>query len=525
MVYEDDDLLVVNKPPGWNTHSPAPYAGEGVFDWLRHREPRWAGLGIVHRLDKETSGLMVFGRTPRAHRELTDQFSRHRVVKRYTCLTDRPVQRGEWTVISALVRAGDRYRSRPLAVGGLRAETRFRVLGRESDRTWIEAEPLTGRTHQIRVHASESGIPLLGDSLYGGSDFHRLALHSSHLAFNHPNGLQERVWTVPADFSRSGVEALRSAVIHPDETNAFRLWNGASDDVPGWQVDVCGYHWLAQTTLPVESNFLPPWILERSDALGSSAPGLYLKHLRRDVRSTGPEDAAPVWVRGPRADEPQVIRENGVSFEISFQAGYSIGLFLDQRENRRRLARRHIAAGFSLGPPGGELLNTYAYTCAFSVCGAIGGAKTTSLDLSRKYLDWGRRNFALNGLNPDEHDFIYGDTFDWLKRLGRRGKRFDTVVLDPPTFSRSREHGDFRAEQDYGRLVTAALAVLRPGGVLLASTNASRWAPEDFLAEVRGAALRSGRTVQQEHYVPQPVDFPISREQPAYLKTVWLRLG
>ena len=68
-------MVVVNKPAGWNTHAPSPYAGEGIYDWLRHREPRWASLAIIHRLDKETSGVMVFGKTPLANRSLTEQFA------------------------------------------------------------------------------------------------------------------------------------------------------------------------------------------------------------------------------------------------------------------------------------------------------------------------------------------------------------------------------------------------------------------------------------------------------------------
>src|SRR5213594_3472825 len=79
LLFEDDHLLVVNKPAGLNTHAPGPFAGEGLYDWLRHREPRWATLAIIHRLDKETSGLMVFGKTPLANRLLTEQFAKHSV--------------------------------------------------------------------------------------------------------------------------------------------------------------------------------------------------------------------------------------------------------------------------------------------------------------------------------------------------------------------------------------------------------------------------------------------------------------
>jgi 23S rRNA (cytosine1962-C5)-methyltransferase len=208
-----------------------------------------------------------------------------------------------------------------------------------------------------------------------------------------------------------------------------------------------------------------------------------------------------------------------------------VGLFLDQRDNRRRLLTGHIAAGFSLFDSQlkthnskFQVLNTFAYTCGFSVCAAKAGGRTTSLDLSKKYLEWGKRNFVRNGLDPAGHDFIFGDAFDWLRRLAKKGKSFDVILLDPPTFSQSKEHGAFRVEKDFGRLVATALPLLGTGGVLFASTNAADWPAENFLAAVEGAIHAAGRKVVQQHYVPQPPDFPITRAESAYLKTVWLRV-
>jgi 23S rRNA (cytosine1962-C5)-methyltransferase len=213
---------------------------------------------------------------------------------------------------------------------------------------------------------------------------------------------------------------------------------------------------------------------------------------------------------------------------MRFDQGYSVGLFLDQRDNRRRLLTGHIASGFPLmdSPVANpEVLNCFAYTCAFSVCAALGGARVTSLDLSKKYLDWGRRNFVLNGLDPSAHDFIFGDVFDWLRRLGKKGRQFDCLLLDPPTFSRSKERGDFRAERDYGTLVASAAAVLKPGGTLFVSTNAARLEPEVFLSQIREALAGVGRRILKDQYIPQPSDFPVSREEPAYLKTLWMRVA
>src|ERR1700757_328651 len=113
VIFEDEHLLAVNKPAGWNTHAPSPYAGEGIYDWLRHREPRWASLAIIHRLDKETSGVLVFSKSAVANRSLTDQFTRRAVQKRYLFLTNRETPAKPFTIQTMLVRAGEKYLSRP----------------------------------------------------------------------------------------------------------------------------------------------------------------------------------------------------------------------------------------------------------------------------------------------------------------------------------------------------------------------------------------------------------------------------
>ncbi len=576
VIFEDEHLLAVHKPAGWNTHAPSPHAGEGIYDWLRHREPRWASLAILHRLDKETSGVLVFGKTPLANKSLTEQFAGRQVRKKYLLLTDRQAPAKEFTAKSTLLRIGEKYASRP---GGEMAETKFRrSRGDEAQikienqletphvvsDNCVEASPLTGRTHQIRVHAAESGFPILGDTLYGGTPAARVFLHAAEISFKHPATGEPMTFSAPAGFDNNGQTggasdpasrslqsanilqtaspgssgasphlstdarlALRTAVIEPDATNAFRLIHGASDGWPGWFVEKLGDFLLSQAEAPLSAK-----LNEELSRLAKifSAHGAYHKILSRQVRRSTTTEASPQLVLGEAAPERFEILENGVRYELSFNEGYSVGLFLDQRDNRRRFLTGHIAANFPLfkseiGNRKSEILNCFAYTCGFSVAAAKAGAQTTSLDLSKKYLEWGKRNFALNGLDPAAHDFIYGDTFDWLRRLAKKGRAFDAVVLDPPTFSQSKEHGTFRAEKDYGKLVTAALPVLKPGGVLLASTNAADWPPEEFLADMEAAVHAAKRKIRQRHYVPQPPDFPISRAEPAYLKTVWVKIG
>lgn len=517
-------MLVVNKPAGMNTHAPSPYAGEGIYEWLRHREPRWSKLAIIHRLDKETSGVLVFGKTSTANRSLTEQFTEHAIRKKYQLITDRPVKSGNVTVISSLVRAGEKYLSRPLHAGGERAETLFRARDSVAGRTLVEAEPVTGRTHQIRVHASAEGFPILGDTLYGGTTESRVYLHAAELTLKHPVTGEKVTFSEPANFEADAREALRKALVASQETNAYRLIHGAADGWPGWYVDRLGEFFLSQAEGPL--NVAQQEELQRLMSI-YGARGAYHKMLTRQVRRTSVPQASPQLVMGEASPGAFTIRENGVQFELSFNEGYSVGLFLDQRDNRRRLLANHVAAEFPLftqGAARAEVLNTFAYTCGFSVCAAKAGSRTTSLDLSKKYLEWGKRNFTLNQIDLAGHDFIYGDAFDWLRRLAKKGRMFDVIILDPPTFSQSKEQGAFQAEKDYGRLVKAALPLLKTKGILLASTNAARLEPEQFLETLAGAIEAEGRKILQQHYVPQPPDFPIHRQEPAYLKTVWLRI-
>jgi 23S rRNA (cytosine1962-C5)-methyltransferase len=318
---------------------------------------------------------------------------------------------------------------------------------------------------------------------------------------------------------------LRSAIIEPDLTNAFRLIHGASDGWRGWFVEKLGDFLLSQS----ESSLNEKQREELSRlAKIFDARGAYHKILSRQVRHATMTESSPQLIFGEAAPERFEILENGVRYEMSFAEGYSVGLFLDQRDNRRRFLTGRVAADFpffksKIGNWKLEILNCFAYTCGFSVCAATAGAKTTSLDLSKKYLAWGKRNFALNGIDPAQHDFIFGDTFDWLRRFAKKGRAFDVIVLDPPTFSQSKESGMFRVEKDFGKLVAAALPVLKPSGVLFCSTNAADFPPEKFLAEIEKAAA-ARRKILQKHYFPQPPDFPVSREEPAYLKTGWMRV-
>ncbi len=337
----------------------------------------------------------------------------------------------------------------------------------------IEAEPVTGRTHQIRAQAAAEGFPILGDLLYGGTAAARVFLHAAELTPAHPVSGAEMKFSAPENFDASARLVLREAVIEQEgnfATDAYRLIHGAADGWAGWYVERLGEFLLSRCGEQV----LAAAQVEELERLAKiyGVRGAYHKILTRQVRRTTVPQASPQLVLGEAAPGAFVIRENGARFELSFSEGYSVGLFLDQRDNRRRWLVNHVGGEFPIfanGAVGAEVLNTFAYTCGFSVAAAKTGARTTSLDLSKKYLEWGKRNFALNGLDAAGHEFIFGDVFDWLRRLAKKGRSYDAIVLDPPTFSQSKEAGAFQAEKDYGRLVDAALAVVKcrwgPAGV------------------------------------------------------------
>ena len=186
-----------------------------------------------------------------------------------------------------------------------------------------------------------------------------------------------------------------------------------------------------------------------------------------------------------------------LNFGIDFGTGYSPGLFLDQRENRRYV--RHIAPK--------HLLNCFAYTCSFSVCAACSSASTFNIDLSKKYLARGRENFALNNLSTVEHRFIADDVRSVLPRLARRGERFDAIILDPPTFSRSPVGKPFQVEHDFEQLLIEALALAERDAHVLISTNCSALSERALEVMARYCLKEMRRTARFYRPLSLP-DFP-----------------
>ncbi len=491
ILFEDADLLVVHKPSGINTHKPDRFTPDGIHEWLTKHGRK---LSILHRLDKDTSGVLVFGKTTRANQSLARQFEQHTVDKRYLLL-------------SAVKPTRSRFHARS---GG--AETEFEF--QEPCGRWflVKARPITGKTHQIRRHAAESGFPIVGDTEYGGVAAPRLMLHAHRITFRHPATDQPVTFQASVPRAFESLDPLTAArefreLLFGEDTNAYRLINDAADSFPGVVVDSYAGRLLVQW----QTEQTQPELVAK---LGPVVEQFVTRHKRT----------------APAAGERFTVLENGVKFLVNFGEGLGTGLFADQRENRWRLQHMPLA--------GKNVLNCFAHTCAFSVAAAKAGAATTSVDLSRRYLDWGRENFRINGLEcggltpPSEngkalssqrtprHDFIFGDVFDWLKRFGKQGRQWDVVLLDPPTFSTTKGGRVFRAGRDYGELATLAGALVKPGGWLFCSTNQRTLPAHEFEAMLS----KTGRAIEELEFATQPFDFRVAQGERPYLKTFWARL-
>jgi 23S rRNA (cytosine1962-C5)-methyltransferase len=198
-----------------------------------------------------------------------------------------------------------------------------------------------------------------------------------------------------------------------------------------------------------------------------------------------------------------------LKFGIDFGAGFSVGLFPDQRENRSYV--RHIAPK--------RLLNCFAYTCSFSLSAAYVGATTLNIDLSKKSLVRGRENFALNNLPILGHRFIADDVMTVLPRLARKGEKFDVIILDPPTFSRSPGGKTFHVENDFETLLVNSLELAEQSSHVLVSTNCSTLR-EHALEVMARYGLKAARRAGTLHRSPPLPDFPPG----AGASSIWLTL-
>ena len=251
-------------------------------------------------------------------------------------------------------------------------------------------------------------------------------------------------------------------------------------------------------------------LVQELQAWASTVPFEFGRVFARFIPRKNEERESPALIFGDPGENLQTIAtERHLKFGIYFGEGYSSGFFVDQRENRRHV--RYIAPK--------RVLNCFAYTCSFSVSAACAGAITLNVDLSKKSLARGRENFALNSLPTIDHRFIADDVMAVLPRLARKGEKFDVIILDPPTFSRSPGGKSFHVENDFEKLLVDALELAERDGHVLLSTNSSTLR-EHALEVMARYGLKAARRAAMFHRQPPLPDFPPG----AGASSIWLTL-
>lgn len=304
--------------------------------------------------------------------------------------------------------------------------------------------------------------------------------------------------------------AARRAMIDFTGTDSFRWIHGEGDGLPGVVVDV--YAGIAVVKL--YSAGLAPYRAMLLEALQSAMPELRAVIGRDEVgRDDVDEDEGRGSGKLLMGEAPEVVSilERGATFLVDPWKGQKTGFFLDQRENRYLI--RKLAAGR-------DVLNCFCFSGGFSVNAALGGAKSVfSVDQDADAIALARENFQRNQLPAERHDFLAADVFTLLSSFKQEGRTFDMVILDPPAFAKS-QRAVQAALDGYASLNRQALAVLRPGGLLVTASCSARVTPADFLSALRQAADKAGidLALLEERY--QPPDHPVRLAFPEgkYLK-------
>lgn len=239
--------------------------------------------------------------------------------------------------------------------------------------------------------------------------------------------------------------------------------------------------------------------LDREAAIACVCEVLQVPRERVHVKTHAPKSwGKEQYQREGEGSETFEVEEQGLSFWVNLGDYLDTGLFLDHRKTRARVRAE---------AKGKRFLNLFAYTGSFTVYAAAGGARsTTTVDLSNTYLEWAERNLALNGLAGPAHALVRADVLEWLHAEAQSSRRYDLVVLDPPSFSASkRMSGTFDVQRDQGKLLADAVGVLAPGGVLYFSTNFKGF-------ELKPLRLAPGVTAAVEELTPRSLPEDIQQK-------------
>jgi len=296
-------------------------------------------------------------------------------------------------------------------------------------------------------------------------------------------------------------------------TTAFRIFNSDGDGINGLTIDFFnGYYLITWYNIDIykEKNKIVSAL-----KLAPLYKGIYQKK-RFDTKAMYLDDNED-FISGEKTPTPLIIKENDVNFAINLDDGAMVGIFLDQREVRKTIRDKYSKNK--------TMLNTFSYTGAFSVAAALGGAlKTTSVDLAKRSLPKTKEQFSINNIDLKNHEIIAQDVFDYFKYAIKKKISFDLVVLDPPSFARSKKI-TFSVSKDYVKLLKDAIQITNKAGVIVASTNYANLNMMRFRDFVKTAFKELNFRFEIIESFSLPKDFKVSDEfrEGDYLKVLFIR--
>ncbi|MEH7494945.1 class I SAM-dependent rRNA methyltransferase [Neobacillus niacini] len=296
------------------------------------------------------------------------------------------------------------------------------------------------------------------------------------------------------------------------ETTAFRVFNGEGDGIGGLTIDYFdGYYVITWYSKGI--YHFREFIIDSLKNLVKYKAIYQKKRFDESGKYIEEDD----FVAGERGEFPIIVKENSVNIAVYLNESAMVGVFLDQKDVRKTL--RDVYS------KGKRVLNTFSYTGVFSVFAALGGAaKTTSVDLANRSKSKTIEQFKVNGIDAETHDIIVEDVFKYFKYAVKKGLLFDVVILDPPSFARSKKFV-FSAEKDYKNLLKEAISITEDNGIILASTNASSFGMDKFKGFIDTAFKESNKRYKLMEEFSLPEDFRTNKHylESDYLKVVFIK--
>ncbi|MCM3638441.1 class I SAM-dependent rRNA methyltransferase [Sporosarcina luteola] len=304
----------------------------------------------------------------------------------------------------------------------------------------------------------------------------------------------------------------RESFFEDSETTAFRIFNGEGDGIGGLTIDY------------FEGYYMVSWYSEGIYSMKHHVYGVLDKlveykavYEKKRFDTQGQYIEQDDFVRGIPGDFPIIVKENGMNFAVDLNDGAMTGIFLDQRDVRKALRDKYSE--------GKHVLNTFSYTGAFSVAAVLGGAReTTSVDLAKRSLPKTIEQFSVNGIDYEAQNIQVMDVFDYFRYAKRHELKFDVVVLDPPSFARSKKY-TFSTAKDYPALLKDAIEITEKNGIIIASTNNASFSMKKFKTFIEKGFADAGSRFKILEESSLPKDFRTSRDFPEfnYLKVVILQ--